>query len=163
MTGVVGRFVKCRGIMFTQPVHRDKPPQMGHHYLWGSKHHNLAYTTIYGQYTGRAQMSNTLAVWLHPVGVTSSECFSCRSVHWLTECPTFLGFSTLAEHHMLLQKKSIGSYRNSNPPSPPIPTRSLERKLCFNHLWPFHYKIGMYGQTGFVCTCREERVVPQID
>lgn len=46
------RFVKCRGIMFTQPVHRDKPPQMGHHYLWGSKHHNLAYTTIYGQYSG---------------------------------------------------------------------------------------------------------------
>lgn len=46
------RFVKCRGINFTQPVHRDKPPQMGHHYLWGSKHHNLAYTTIYGQYSG---------------------------------------------------------------------------------------------------------------
>lgn len=47
------RFVKCRGgIMFTQPVHRDKPPQMGHHYLWGSKHLNLAYTTIYGQFTG---------------------------------------------------------------------------------------------------------------
>lgn len=108
MTGVVGRFVKCRGIMFTQPVHRDKPPQMGHHYLWGSKHHNLAYTTIYGQYTGRAWISNTLVVWQHPVGVTSSECFSCRSVHWLTECPTFLGFSKLAEHHMLLQKKALG-------------------------------------------------------
>lgn len=117
MTGVVGRFVKCRGIMFTQPVHRDKPPQMGHHYLWGSKHHNLAYTTIYGQYTGTAWISNTLVVWLHLVGVTSSECFSCRSVHWLTECPTFLGFSTLAEHHMLLHKKSIGSYRNSTPPN----------------------------------------------
>lgn len=46
------RFVKCRGITFTQPVHRDKPPQMGHHYLWGSKQLNLAYSTIYGQYTG---------------------------------------------------------------------------------------------------------------
>ncbi|XP_063236550.1 cytoplasmic FMR1-interacting protein [Bacillus rossius redtenbacheri] len=46
------RFVKCRGIMFTQPVHRDKPPQMGHHYLWGSKQLNLAYTTMYSQYTG---------------------------------------------------------------------------------------------------------------
>lgn len=114
MTGVVGRFVKCRGIMFTQPVHRDKPPQMGHHYLWGSKHHNLAYTTIYGQYTGRAWISNTLVVWIHPVGVTSSECFSCSSVHWLTECPTFLGFSTLAEHHMLLQKKALGVFGNKN-------------------------------------------------
>jgi len=46
------RFVKCRGISFTQPVQRDKPPQMGHQYLWGSKQLNLAYTTIYGQYTG---------------------------------------------------------------------------------------------------------------
>ncbi|KDR09197.1 cytoplasmic FMR1-interacting protein isoform X1 [Zootermopsis nevadensis] len=46
------RFVKCRGITFTQPVHRDKPPQMGHHYLWGSKQLNLAYSTIYGQYAG---------------------------------------------------------------------------------------------------------------
>lgn len=47
------RFVKCRGISFTQPVQRDKPPQMGHQYLWGSKQLNLAYTTIYGQYTGK--------------------------------------------------------------------------------------------------------------
>ena len=46
------RFVKCQGITFTQSVHRDKPPQMGHHYLWGSKQLNLAYSTIYGQYTG---------------------------------------------------------------------------------------------------------------
>ncbi|XP_015370869.1 PREDICTED: cytoplasmic FMR1-interacting protein [Diuraphis noxia] len=46
------RFVKCRGLSFTQPVQRDKPPQMGHQYLWGSKQLNLAYTTIYGQYTG---------------------------------------------------------------------------------------------------------------
>jgi hypothetical protein len=27
---------------------------MGHHYLWGSKQLNLAYSTIYGQYTGEA-------------------------------------------------------------------------------------------------------------
>lgn len=40
--------------MFTQPVHRDKPPQMAHHYLWGSKHLNLAYTTIFGQYSGKS-------------------------------------------------------------------------------------------------------------
>lgn len=46
------RFVKCRGIQFTQPVHRDKPPQMAHHYLWGSKQLNVAYSTVYGQYTG---------------------------------------------------------------------------------------------------------------
>jgi len=26
---------------------------MGHHYLWGSKQLNLAYSTIYGQYTGK--------------------------------------------------------------------------------------------------------------
>ncbi|XP_034233403.1 cytoplasmic FMR1-interacting protein-like [Thrips palmi] len=46
------RFVKCRGIQFTQPVHRDKPPQMAHHYLWGSKQLNVAYSTVFGQYTG---------------------------------------------------------------------------------------------------------------
>lgn len=45
------RFVKCRGIQFTQPVHRDKPPQMAHHYLWGSKQLNVAYSTIFGQYS----------------------------------------------------------------------------------------------------------------
>lgn len=47
------RFVKCRGLSFTQPVHRDKTPQMGHQYLWGSKQLNLAYSTIYGQYSGK--------------------------------------------------------------------------------------------------------------
>lgn len=46
------RFVKCRGLQFVQPVHRDKPPQMSHHYLWGSKQLNLAYSTQYGQYSG---------------------------------------------------------------------------------------------------------------
>jgi len=46
------RFVKCRGIAFAQPVHRDRPPQMGHHYAWGSKQLNMAYTSIYAQYTG---------------------------------------------------------------------------------------------------------------
>ncbi|XP_072158041.1 cytoplasmic FMR1-interacting protein-like [Bemisia tabaci] len=35
---LAARFVKCRGMTFTNPVHRDKPPQMGHAYLWGSKH-----------------------------------------------------------------------------------------------------------------------------
>ncbi|KAK3928668.1 Cytoplasmic FMR1-interacting protein [Frankliniella fusca] len=46
------RFVKCRGITFTQPVHRDKPPQMGHQYLWGSKQLNIAFSAIHDQYTG---------------------------------------------------------------------------------------------------------------
>ncbi|XP_046394058.1 cytoplasmic FMR1-interacting protein isoform X2 [Ischnura elegans] len=46
------RFVKCKQIFFTQAVHRDKPPQMSHHYLWGSKQLNLAYNTMFGQYTG---------------------------------------------------------------------------------------------------------------
>lgn len=46
------RFVKCRGLQFVQPVHRDKPPQMSHHYLWGSKQLNLSYNTQYGQYNG---------------------------------------------------------------------------------------------------------------
>lgn len=156
-TGVVGRFVKCRGIMFTQPVHRDKPPQMGHHYLWGSKHHNLAYTTIYGQYTGRTWISNTLVVWLYPVGVTSSECFSCRSEHWLTECPNVPGvFNTSWTSYAITKKKALGVIEIV----PQYPHALWKEKLCFNHLWPFHYRIGMYGQTGFFCTCREERVVP---
>ena len=31
------RFVKCRDISFAKPVHREKAPTMGYHYLWGSK------------------------------------------------------------------------------------------------------------------------------
>ncbi|XP_076261449.1 cytoplasmic FMR1-interacting protein Sra-1 [Rhynchophorus ferrugineus] len=46
------RFTKYRGITFAQPVTRDRPPQMSHHYLWGTKQLNLAYTTQYGQYSG---------------------------------------------------------------------------------------------------------------
>lgn len=46
------RFTKYKGhIAFTQPVHRDKPPQMSHHYLWGTKALNMAYTTQYTQYS----------------------------------------------------------------------------------------------------------------
>ena len=45
------RFVKCRDIQFSQPVQREKAPQMAHHYLWGSKALNIANTTIFGQYT----------------------------------------------------------------------------------------------------------------
>lgn len=33
-------------------MQRDKPPQMAHHYLWGSKQLNAAYSAQYGQYTG---------------------------------------------------------------------------------------------------------------
>ena len=62
------RFVKCRDIQFSQPVQREKAPQMAHHYLWGSKvlmlillllvfnimHFqalNIANATIFGQYS----------------------------------------------------------------------------------------------------------------
>lgn len=33
-------------------MQREKPPQMSHYYLWGSKQLNAAYSTQYGQYTG---------------------------------------------------------------------------------------------------------------
>ncbi|XP_026473678.1 cytoplasmic FMR1-interacting protein-like [Ctenocephalides felis] len=46
------RFVRCRGIQFAQPIHRDKPPQMSYAYHWGSKHLSTAYNTQYGQYAG---------------------------------------------------------------------------------------------------------------
>lgn len=36
----------------SQPIQREKPPQMSHYYLWGSKQLNAAYSTQYGQYTG---------------------------------------------------------------------------------------------------------------
>jgi len=44
------RFVKCRDIQFSQPVQRERAPQLGHHYLWGSKALNIANQIIYGQY-----------------------------------------------------------------------------------------------------------------
>lgn len=47
------RFVRSKvQISFAQVMQRDKPPQMSHHYLWGSKQLNAAYSTQYGQYTG---------------------------------------------------------------------------------------------------------------
>jgi len=36
----------------SQAIQREKPPQMSHYYLWGSKQLNAAYSTQYGQYTG---------------------------------------------------------------------------------------------------------------
>lgn len=48
----VFRFTKYRGISFGTPVTRDRPPMMSHHYLWGTKQLNLAYSTQYGQYSG---------------------------------------------------------------------------------------------------------------
>lgn len=45
------RFVRTR-IPFAQQVQREKATQMSHHYLWGSKQLNAAYSTQYGQYTG---------------------------------------------------------------------------------------------------------------
>lgn len=50
---LIYRFTKYKGqIAFAPPVHRDKPPQMSHHYLWGTKQLNIAYTTQYAQYSG---------------------------------------------------------------------------------------------------------------
>ena len=46
------RFVKCRDISFAKPVHREKAPTMGYHYLWGSKALNIANNTVYSQYAG---------------------------------------------------------------------------------------------------------------
>ena len=50
-TAATGRFVTCRGIFLSQPVQRDKPPQMAYHYLWGSKALNIANSSIYNQYS----------------------------------------------------------------------------------------------------------------
>jgi hypothetical protein len=79
------RFVKCRGITFTQPVHRDKPPQMGHHYLWGSKQLNLAYSTIYGQYTGETSTCcvsslETVTVWQKAHQLYKAMCRNCELI-----------------------------------------------------------------------------------
>lgn len=46
------RFVKCRELQFIQPVHRHKPPQMSHLYLWDTEQLNLAYNTQYGKHMG---------------------------------------------------------------------------------------------------------------
>lgn len=47
------RFVRSKvQISFAQAMQRDKPAQMAHHYLWGSKQLNAAYSAQYGQYTG---------------------------------------------------------------------------------------------------------------
>ncbi|KAK4014619.1 cytoplasmic FMR1-interacting protein isoform X1 [Daphnia magna] len=47
-----GRFIKCRDLLFSQPVQRDKPPQTPYHYLWGSKALNIANGNIFNQYSG---------------------------------------------------------------------------------------------------------------
>lgn len=52
LNGQHSRFVKSRGIQFAAPVQRDKPPQVAHAHLWGSKQLSLAYTTQYAQYSG---------------------------------------------------------------------------------------------------------------
>lgn len=47
------RFVRSKvQISFAQAMQREKPPQMAHQYLWGSKQLNAAFSTQYGQYTG---------------------------------------------------------------------------------------------------------------
>lgn len=53
MYSVYFRFVRSKvQISFAQAMQRDKPAQMAHHYLWGSKQLNAAYSAQYGQYTG---------------------------------------------------------------------------------------------------------------
>lgn len=49
------RFVKAVVTTFAQPVQRDKPPNVAPYMVWGSKALNVAYTTIYSQYSGKAQ------------------------------------------------------------------------------------------------------------
>jgi len=65
------RFVKCRDIQFSQPVQREKAPQMAHHYLWGSKALNIANATIFGQFTHfvGAQHFNCMAKLLGYQGI----------------------------------------------------------------------------------------------
>ncbi|XP_022901321.1 cytoplasmic FMR1-interacting protein [Onthophagus taurus] len=47
------RFTKYKGqITFSGPIQRDKPPQISHNYIWGTKFLNIAYTTQYQQYSG---------------------------------------------------------------------------------------------------------------
>lgn len=46
------RFVRNKLQISGQPIQREKPPQMFHYYLWGSKQLNAAYSTQYGQFTG---------------------------------------------------------------------------------------------------------------
>ncbi|XP_042216361.1 cytoplasmic FMR1-interacting protein-like isoform X3 [Homarus americanus] len=47
-----GRFVKAAVTTFAQAVQRDKPPNVAPYMVWGSKALNVAYTTIYSQYSG---------------------------------------------------------------------------------------------------------------
>ncbi|CAL4088019.1 unnamed protein product, partial [Meganyctiphanes norvegica] len=46
------RFVKAVGISFSQAVQRDKPPNVAPYMVWGSKALNVAFSTIYSQWTG---------------------------------------------------------------------------------------------------------------
>lgn len=47
------RFVRGKySLLSNQQRLREKPPQMAHHYLWGSKQLNMAFSTQYGQFTG---------------------------------------------------------------------------------------------------------------
>lgn len=47
------RFVRNRtSLTFAPQIQREKPSQMLHYYLWGSKQLNAAFSTQYGQYTG---------------------------------------------------------------------------------------------------------------
>lgn len=46
------RFVRYKvAMVFNSPIQREKPPQMSHYYLWGSKPLNSAYNTQYSQFT----------------------------------------------------------------------------------------------------------------
>ncbi|XP_045119572.1 cytoplasmic FMR1-interacting protein-like isoform X1 [Portunus trituberculatus] len=47
-----GRFVKAVVTTFAQPVQRDKPPNVAPYMAWGSKALNVAFNTIFNQYSG---------------------------------------------------------------------------------------------------------------
>ena len=49
---LIYRFVRADSISFAQQIQRDKVPNNAPYLVWGSKQLNLAFSTIYSQYTG---------------------------------------------------------------------------------------------------------------
>lgn len=46
------RFVKAAVTTFAQAVQRDKPPNVAPYMVWGSKALNVAFNTLYSQFSG---------------------------------------------------------------------------------------------------------------
>ncbi|XP_039270661.1 cytoplasmic FMR1-interacting protein 2-like [Styela clava] len=68
--GSTNRFVRTP-ITFSQDLQRDRPPNAGHHYLFGSKQLNAAYREMAGLYTGYvgAEHFTTMCVLLGYQGI----------------------------------------------------------------------------------------------